>query len=202
MRLAKSLYLALLILMSFGFSAHAKADTLVLGLNTTSGVETIGPNETVSQNVAVSTNANVDGFAFYLTDPSGGALTYSITDLSTSAQVFKETFDDTTLDPALTNIAIPEGSKQWLELFLTPVTLEAGDIYAFSVSGANGLTIGTNPTAFTQMGMAASGGLNLGLRVWDPPAPSVTPEPSSLMLLGTGVLAAAGAVRRRFVRNS
>lgn len=29
------------------------------------------------------------------------------------------------------------------------------------------------------------------------PPPTVTPEPNSLMLLGTGVLAAAGMVRRR-----
>jgi hypothetical protein len=201
MRLAKSLNFAVLVLSTFAFSTRAKADQVVLGLDTTETFESVGSNQTVSQDATVSTTTTIDGFAFYLSDTSGAPLTYSLTDLTSGTVLFTETVDDTTLDPTLTNIAIPEGTKQWLEVYMTPITLNGGsDIYAFSVSSAGGMKIGINPTAFTEVGMAPSGGLNLGLRVWDPPAPAATPEPSSLVLMGTGVLTAAGAMRRRFVR--
>jgi PEP-CTERM motif len=203
MRSTRNLYAAVLMISAFGFATHAKADTLILGLNNTAGFENVAAGQTVSQNVQFSASANIDGFAFYLSDPSGAALTYAITDVTTSTTVFSETFDDTTLDATLTNIAIPESSKAWLELYMTPITINAGnDIYAFSVTGAGPLKVGINPTASTEIGVAPVGDLVLGLRVYDPPPASVTPEPSSLMLMGTGVLAIAGTMRRRLMQQS
>ena len=118
----------------------------------------------------------IDGMAFYLSDPSGAPITYSITDLTTDSTLFSETFDDTTLNPSLTNIAIPEGKKDWLEAYLPPIMLAPGnDIYQFSLSGAGALKVGIDPTSTFDNGLEPEGGAVLGLRVY-----AITPEPESL----------------------
>jgi len=171
---------------------YANADSLVLGLDETT-YGRLAANTTLSQDVQVSAPTTVDGFAFFLSDPSGAPVTYSITDLTTGTTLFTETFDDTTLNPTLTNIAIPTGTRAWLEAYMPPLTLPAGgDIYQFSLSGAGALDVGVDPASSTGTGMEAVNGPTAGLRVWDPPA--VTPEPSPLIMLGTGFLALVGVV--------
>ena len=203
MRSTRNLNAAVLMISAFGFAAHAKADTLVLGLANTGGYQNVLAGQTVSQDVQFTATTNVDGFAFFLSDPSGAPLTYSITDLTKSTVVFSESFDDVTLNPALTSIAIPEGDKGWLELYTAPILINASsDVYAFSVTGVGALKVGVNPaTIATSIGVVPVDGLNLGLRIYDPPV-AATPEPSSLMMMGTGVMALAGAMRRRLMQQS
>ena len=170
----------------------AHADSLVLGLDQSSAYETLGANTTLSQDVQVSANTTLDGIAFFMSDPSGAPVTYSITDLTTSSTLFSRTFDDTSPDPTLTSIAIPEGSRDWVELYLPPLTLDAGSDYAFSISGDGTLNIGGDPTSSTGQGLEAVGTPEVSLRVWGSSA--VAPEPSPLIMLGTGFLALIGVV--------
>ncbi|MGA2438772.1 MAG: hypothetical protein ABSF57_09710 [Acidobacteriaceae bacterium] len=173
----------------------ARADSLVLGLDRLSAYQTLGANTTLSQDVQVSANTTIDGIAFFMSDPSGAPVTYSITDLTTGSTLFTKTFDDTTPDPTLTRIAIPEGSRDWVELYLPPLKLDAGsNVYAFSIRGDGALNIGGDPKSSTGQGLEGAGTPEAGLRVWGSSA--VAPEPSPLIMLGTGFLALAGVVGR------
>ena len=197
MQMKHCLFLSLFVVACMSFSIFARADSLVLGLDETSRV-TLGANTVLSQDVQASANTTLDGFAFFMSDPSGAPVTYSISDLTTGSTLFSETFDDTTLDPTLTSIAIPGVSKRdWVELYLpSPLTLDAGsDVYAFSISGDGALDVGENPTTSTEDGLAGVGSPEAGLRVWGLPA--VAPEPTPLILLGSGMLALFGVMSGR-----
>ena len=197
MQMKHCLFLSLFVIACMSFSIFARADSLVLGLDETSRV-TLGANTVLSQDVQASANTTLDGFAFFMSDPSGAPVTYSISDLTTGSTLFSETFDDTTLDPTLTSVAIPAVSQRaWVELYLSsPLTLDAGsDVYAFSISGDGALDVGENPTTSTEDGLAGVGSPEAGLRVWGLPA--VAPEPTPLILLGSGMLALFGVMSGR-----
>jgi hypothetical protein len=118
---------------------------------------------------------------------------------------------------------IAADGKAWAYVDGLSIDLQAGNVYDFGVYGDALLTVGLDPitSSFTggltlptsgptsydvtgdTIGSALSGTINaeglstadVGIRIYDPP--TATPEPNSLVLLGTGILAAAGTVRRR-----
>jgi hypothetical protein len=196
MQMKHCLFLSLFVVACMSFSIFARADSLVLGLDETSRV-TLGANTVLSQDVQASANTTLDGFAFFMSDPSGAPVTYSISDLTRGSTLFSEIFDDTTLDPTLTSVAIPVSQRAWVELYLpSPLTLDAGsDVYAFSISGDGALDVGEDPTTSTEDGLAGVGSPEAGLRVWGLPA--VAPEPTPLILLGSGMLALFGVMSGR-----
>jgi hypothetical protein len=96
-----------------------------------------------------------------------------------------------------------DGAVQAYDAITQVVATNPGDLYTlsfqytdnsgllnFSALSTNGDTTNTGGNGADILAYAEDG---------IPPAGSVVPEPSSLVLLGTGMLSVAGAIRRRFV---
>ena len=207
----RSLTLATLALGFCGFSLHAKADVPVFTLTQTATPTNFSAGNGVGQAVHVDTTTNIDAFGFYLSQANGGNLNFFLIDESNPGVTI---LNDT--------VAAPTGSKKaWTYLTDLDVTLNAGDTYIFGVYGNDRMAIGLDPFSTSSVGMslpsgpssyyftgttqgaAIAGTLNaaglstadVGLQVIDPPP--AAPEPSSLVLLGTGILATAGVMHSR-----
>jgi hypothetical protein len=211
MRSPRSIFYSLAVLTLFGASTMAKADNLVFALDQTLLPQSFSTGNGVAQAVDATSTTSIDSFGFYLSQKTGGDVDYFIYDETTATMV---------LDPMA--VATEASPKTWDMLTGIDVTLDAGNEYLFGVYGDNQITVGMDPAAYSSdglalpasgpdsynvtgdtIGSALSGTINVdglstddvGLRIVDPPPP--VPEPSSLLLLGTGILAAAGAMRSR-----
>lgn len=214
MRLIRGITLALVVLPVLSFPIYAKADTLVYGLTQSQDPTVFSPGSGIGQAVFADQTMTIDSFGFDLSQKGGGNVEYFIYDATTSSVVL-----------APMAVSVLNAPKQFNYLTGLSVTLDADNLYYFGVYGSNLITVNLDPTAFSADGLSLpasatslsftgdvpgavialplnSDGLPMGdasLRVFSNDAPALTPEPSSLILMGTGILAAAGAMRRRLM---
>jgi hypothetical protein len=208
MRFARPLRFALFVFAVFGLTAILHADDLSLTLTNPQSIDYLAAGTGIGQEVAMSQSLNISAFAFNLEAPKGGDATFMIWNSTNSTVV------------ASVTVALTQGDTAgWVEAALAePVVLNAGSDYYFSIIADTPVAVGADPESESGIGMSAvsdttagsiydysnfsnptpttSGEGSVALEVTDPPS-AAAPEPSSLALLGTGILAAAGVIRRR-----
>ena len=126
--------------------------------------------------------AHADTFTYNYSDTSGYSFTFSNPTLITS-------------DTLITNFsACNENGSPCKAIDFNP----SGDVLTLTIEGfVTNYQIGS----LLSSGVGTNIGEFTGQTLIITDVPSQTPEPSSLMLLGTGIVGAGGMMRRRFIRG-
>ena len=195
--------LALLTVSAIFAPAAAHADTITFG----SGINTVSySNTSGSGTVVVYTGTNPYSIANYVAPVSGTAyITYDNSTEFLPAGV--TTYSMSLTGPAGAAGSIAFAADNSVVVFLNGTEIGASDTFNALTDADFTLGSGSNTLTFvvtndpTTPDLANPTALDFGGSVTFTPPPSTVPEPSSIALLGTGLLSIAGLTRRKSFRS-
>ncbi len=185
-------------------STAAFADNIVFDLSPTNGITSRSAGSGTGQGVTVDTTQTITGMQFFLDSPNGGDFKFFIYNGTNDDLLFLNT---THVDPIaqMTWVASPnfnfnlQAGNTYYFGVISDASADYGYIYPpinYSNNGLTAVTSGnSNYTGYGVPVFSGSGGAEIGLRLTE----GSVPEPGSMVLLGTGVLGLAGALRRKLM---
>jgi hypothetical protein len=191
----------LTILAIFAFGSHAIAT--VFDLSPTNGLMAYDSGHGAGQGVIVSTTQTITDMGFYLDQPNGGDLKFMIWDMTNSTLLYSSTLNPgPSFSPSWVysnpfNFTVNAGQEYWFGVINDHSAMQLGTIIPPIGYSNNGLTADTSGSSnyvnyASPIFSGYSPGMEVGLRLDG----TSTPEPGSLMLLGSGVIGLAGVYRR------
>jgi len=181
-------------------------NNLIFDLSPTNGVTSRGAGDGPGQGVIVYQDTNITQMAMFLNMPNGGDIKYMIWDMNNGELAYSQTLAvgaSDTMEWVLSNpfsFDLHAGTEYWFGV-IADNNIDVGYIYPTINYSNNGLVAdssgNSNYTNYNDPQFNGYAASEIGLRLYSG-GESTVPEPGTLLMLGSGIVASIGAARRKF----